>query len=509
MPHPATEPRQRLSWSVRTRILAAILVVTAVGLAISGFTAYAVQRERILEAVDAKLLHSVDMARAISLGNELPPDAEAVEDTETGADSADSEPGAEAEPNAELAAEVPTFQHPEEVLATILSRVLPDANESSLGLIDGTPRYLSAADISFHLEDDPVFLDRVIDEVADKTVRMGTFIGDLGRLRYVAVPVEVEGVDSTGVFVTAFDLDAELGDLNTAFTTYTWVALGTLIAVGVVGWFVAGRLLRPVRVLRDTASRITASDLSERIPVTGNDDLSALTRTVNGMLERIDESVAAQKRLLADVRHELKTPVTIVRGHLELLDAHDSLDVETTRELLLDELDRMTLLIDDIALLVDADRLAFEPEEVRVADFMHQIHQKCVALSGHEWTLTATARSTPDTVWADPARLTQAMLQLADNAVKYAATSPVIELGYVGGSDEAQFWVADHGPGIPAEHQTRIFERFGRVDEGRGIHGSGLGLAIVQAIAVSHGGRVTLDSSPNGSTFTIKIPKTR
>ena len=496
MPNSIVDPPQRLSWSVRTRILTAILVVTAVGLGISGFTAYAVQRDRILAAVDNKLLHSVEMARAISLGNELPPDAEAVRD----------EPGdPDADPS--TAPQAPSFNHPEEVLATILSRVLPDRNESSLGMIDGKPRFLSAADITFHLEDDPLFLERVVAEVADETVRMGTAIGDLGRLRYVAVPIEVEGVDSTGIFVTAFDLDAELEDVSTAFTTYTWVALGTLIAVGVVGWFVAGRLLRPVRVLRDTASRITASDLSERIPVTGNDDLSALTRTVNRMLARIDDSVAAQKRLLADVRHELKTPVTIVRGHLELLDPNDTDEVDATRALLLDELDRMTLLIDDIALLSDADRLSFEPEEVKVADLMQQIHQKCSALSDHEWILTASARSTPDTVWVDPARITQAMLQLADNAVKYAASSPVIELGYVGGSDVAQFWVADHGPGIAPEHQARIFERFGRVDEGRGIQGSGLGLAIVQAIAVSHGGRVTLDSSPNGSTFTMRIPK--
>src|SRR5690606_18287858 len=131
---------------------------------------------------------------------------------------------------------------------------------------------------------------------------------------------------------------AELDEITTAFRTYTWVAIATLAAVGLVGWFVAGRLLKPVRVLQETASRITASDLSERIPVTGNDDLSALTTTVNSMLDRIEESVDARRRLLDDVRHELKTPVTIVRGHLELLDVADPQDVSSTRDLLIDEL---------------------------------------------------------------------------------------------------------------------------------------------------------------------------
>src|SRR5690606_30944677 len=128
--------------------------------------------------------------------------------------------------------------------------------------------------------------------------------------------------------------------------------------------------------------------------------------------------------------HELKTPVTIVRGHLELLDADDPRDVHETRDLLIDELDRMTMLIDDIALLVDAERLSFSPEQVEVSHLMHQIHHKCSALSGHEWVLSASATSTTDIVHIDPSRITQAMVQLADNAVKYAASSPSIELGY-------------------------------------------------------------------------------
>src|SRR5690606_23562604 len=138
-------------------------------------------------------------------------------------------------------------------------------------------------------------------------------------------------------------------------------------------------------------------------------------------------SVAQQKQLLDDVRHELKTPVTIVRGHLELLDTNDPNEVENTRALLLDELDRMTMLIDDIALLVDAERLSFAPETVEVRQLMRQIHSKCSALSHHRWVLSNSATETADIVSLDPARITQAIVQLAENAVKYAAESLVFE----------------------------------------------------------------------------------
>src|SRR5690625_3573217 len=146
MPGSESQARPKLGWSVRTRILAAILAVTAVGLTVAGFTAYLMQRERILAEIDAKLVHAVDSVRALTL--ESAETADIVLDT------------------------------PEDVLEAVLARVLPDRNESSLGIIDGQPRLVSAAAVTFHLEDDQAFIQRVNDEVSDSTVRLGTYLGD-------------------------------------------------------------------------------------------------------------------------------------------------------------------------------------------------------------------------------------------------------------------------------------------------------------------------------------------
>jgi signal transduction histidine kinase len=340
--------------------------------------------------------------------------------------------------------------------------------------------------------------------VSDGTVRLGTAVGALGTLRYIAAPITIEGDPQQGVYIAALDITAELEDSTSAFVTYATVAAGGLIAVGLVGWFVSGRLLRPLRDLRDAASRISATDLTERIPVQGNDDLSGLTSTVNTMLDRIDGAVSAQKQLLNDVRHELKTPITIVRGQLEVADPEDPADVRQAIAIAIDELDRMSALVDEIESLADSQQALVNRSPVDIRDFTDQVFAKASTDSGHAWSLAEHA----DVVGLlDSARITQAWLQLADNAAKYSPDGSPISLGSRVVDDVAlEFWVADQGPGIPKDMEDRIFERFGRVGAKRGVQGSGLGLPIVAAIAKAHGGRVTLHSSPVGSRFGIEIP---
>src|SRR5699024_2917573 len=135
------------------------------------------------------------------------------------------------------------------------------------------------------------------------------------------------------------------------FRTYALVAAAALVVLAAVAWVLAGRLLRPVRALREAAEQISDTDLSRRIPVTGTDDLSELTRTVNDMLARLETSFRSQRLLLDDAGHELRTPITIVRGHLEVMDPADPDDAAATRELALSELDRMHRLTDDLVLL--------------------------------------------------------------------------------------------------------------------------------------------------------------
>lgn len=475
-------PRSPLPrFSVRSRILAVILIVTALGMSVSGLTAYVVQRDRVIEGLDAELLTSVEAARGIVTG-----------DTTSATDADGAAPADTTPPTTVI-----------EALNDILSRIVPGRHESSVAIIDGDARLTPGVATAFALEDDPAFIARAWREASGGQVSLGTAITTVGALRYVSVPVIIEGDPQVGVYVTALDAQRAVDEVGGAFLTYAWLALLSLIAIGIIGWYVAGRLLSPLRTLAETASRITAEDLSERIPVNGRDDVSALTETVNAMLDRIDEALTGQRQLLDDVRHELKTPITIVRGHLELLDATKPDDVRTVRDIAIDELDRMAELVTDIDALARVERQAVLVEPTDVADLTALVFSKMQAIPDHAWVLEQTADAVAT---LSPSRLTQAWLQLADNAAKYSPAGSTIRVGSTAYAGTVEFWVADTGPGIPTGSEKRIFERFGRADTGRGIAGSGLGLPIVAAIARAHGGYVSLDSSPAGARFGIVVP---
>jgi two-component system OmpR family sensor kinase len=475
-------PRAR-GLSVRSRILASILVVAFLGMAGAGATAYLAQRGRILEGVDELLLSHVESARGVVTGVAS---GDALGDVQVAAPDAAG------------------FASTRDALNAVLGRVIPGRTESSLGILGGRAAIVPSVVIDFHLENDDSLVRRIVGEVDDGAVHRGTAVSDSRAVRYIAVPVTVSGDAEAGVYVAAVDLDAQLSDLTAAFTTYTAVAGAALLAIALVGWFVVGRLLRPIRDLRLAASRITASDRTERIAVLGHDDVSDLTGTVNDMLDRLDDAMTGQRRLLDDVRHELKTPITIVRGHLELLDPGDVDDVVATRALAIDELDRMAGLVDDIEALAESQAIAPRRVPTDLAAFTAEVFAKASVLPDHEWALAGSARGVAS---IDPARMTQAWLQLVDNAAKYSPPGSLVELGSTELTEGFEFWVRDRGSGVPDAARQRIFERFGRVDAGRGIRGSGLGLPIVAAIATAHGGRVALSSSPHGSRFAIVIPR--
>lgn len=460
------ERRRRLPrFSVRSRILASILVVATVGLGGAGVVTYVVQRMHILSSVDSQLESRVDHARSIA--------ATAKAATVSAA------------------------------LTDILTRLVPDEDEGSVGILGGRAAIGPPFPTNLPLDQSPAFVMRVVSEVSSSRAWLGSTVLDGAQVRYIAIPITISTSPDVGIYVDAVSLQAELDDLNSAFRTYAIVALIALAAIALVGWFVAGRLLRPIRRLRTAASRITASDLKERIPVAGRDDVSELTETVNDMFDRLDTAMTSQRQLLDDVRHELKTPITILRGHLELLDSGNPAEVDSTRALAIDELDRMSNLVDDIESLAETQRAIVNERPTDVADLTADVFAKLSILKEHVWELRETAHVSVD---LDPERITQAWLQLGDNAAKYSARGTTIVLGSRLVDGDVEFWVSDSGPGIPREQWGRIFERFGRVDTRRGIHGSGLGLPIVAAIAAAHGGRVTLSSTNDGSRFGILIP---
>lgn len=387
-----------------------------------------------------------------------------------------------------------------------LQRTVPAPSELLVGFWGGRPQ-LSSAGARRDLLDLPAFTAAVESRL---TSGGSTQIDSpWGEVHLDVLPLR----DGTGdgAFVVAIFVDDERAELVELVRTYAVVAALALGLVTAVAYVLSGRLLSPLRELRDAALEITESDLSRRIPERGNDDLTELTRTVNDMLARLQSAFAGQRRLLDDAGHELRTPLTILRGHLELLDPTDVAEVERTRALLLDETERMSRLVDDLILLTKADRPGFlTPGDVDVASLTQAVLDKAVVLGDRRWTLDATA----DVVARmDEQRVAQAMLQLVDNAVKQTAEGGLVAVGsaYDTGTDTVRLWVRDDGPGVPVEDRERVFARFTRLGNRVGDDdGFGLGLSIVAAIVAGHGGHVQVgDAEGGGARFEITLPRER
>ncbi|MGC3972752.1 MAG: HAMP domain-containing sensor histidine kinase [Pirellulales bacterium] len=464
------------------RILVVILAVTALGLLSAGVVAFALQRSRILAAIDDELGQEFSTVKALVDGLS-PNDAQDGEAVET---------------------EQATFATTDALVYETVRVVTPPLSGGTIGIIDGQARFIPGVNMSLRLES-PAFLDEIANATASGQTVIDTFSLDGREVRYLAIPMYVDGSDSHGVFVAAIDVYARLVDLRSTVAVYTWVAVGVVGLVGLVGWFVAGRLLEPLRQLQRTASRISVGALDERIPVTGNDDLSELTETINAMIARLEDSFIGQQRVVNDVRHELATPVTIIRGYVDMLDPTDPDDVRQNLAVVSDELDRMSALIAQIACLADAERTsAHLPRWIDLDELTLAVFDKARVIGDHDWQL----RSGSGRIFADPSQITQAWLQLADNAAKYSLPGTPIEIGSALDSNQVRCWVADSGRGIPASARSRIFERFGRAESSRGTAGSGLGLPIVQALVKAHRGTIDLQTElGRGSTFTMVLPR--
>ncbi|MCL3860054.1 cell wall metabolism sensor histidine kinase WalK [Actinotalea sp. K2] len=477
-----TTERPRLT--VRARFVTAAVTLAALGMVIAGGTAYLLQRERVDVLIDDSLTRNVEEFRQLAVNGV---------DPSTGAG----------------------FTTVRDLLYVALQRTVPAANEGMLAVVDGEVPFRAIDAVRLRPERVPELVAAAVAAQQDDVVSLGSVDAQGTTYRYATIPVTVRGDTSAGVLVFAFDRQAEHAELVRTYRTFALVALGCLAVLALVGWVVAGRLLAPIRLLRRTAQRISDSDLSDRIPVQGTDDLSDLARTVNSMLDRLERAFRSQRELLDDAGHELRTPLTIIRGHVELMDTDDPADVADTRTLVLDELDRMHRLVEDLVVLATADRPDFvRPAPTDVGLLTDDVLDKARTLGGHRWVVEGRAEGT---VVLDAQRITQAWLQLAANAAKFAPPGSTVRLGSALDRGRLLLTVHDTGPGVRAEDAQRIFERFARGQAGRGVDGAGLGLPIVDAIAAAHGGVARVDPTPASSTpgpdragpgarFTIDLP---
>lgn len=477
-PSPSGRPRWRrlLPSAARTRIIGWVLLLVMVALGVVTLTTWRLMVSSIDARMDEALHIEVDEFEELTASGLNP---------RTGA----------------------PFTGVAEVIREAIAYNLARPNEKFLGYVDGEYHTQSRQEPGFPevLAGDDAFTERVA--TVTEPVEGSYDHPEVGEVRYLAIPVTMAGDPAQGVIVAAYLGDAERAAADDAARLMLLVGAATLFGAIGAAWLVAGRILRPLRDVANTARTITDTDLSRRIPSRGEgDEMDSLVRTINGMLDRIEAGVSAQRRFIDDAGHELRTPITIVRGHLEVLDPDDPDDVRSTVALVDDELVRMNRMVTDLLLLARSEQPTFlTPEPTDIGALTRAIFDKVVQLGDRDYQLQSVAEVT---AVLDAQRITQALIALADNACRYTRDGDWIAVGSGLYDGWLRFWVSDSGPGVSDADRDRIFERFARGSAGgQRSDGAGLGLSIVRAIAGAHGGHVDLDTVVGrGSTFTITIP---
>lgn len=464
--------RRPILASTRSRVLVGALVLLAGTLAVSIVVDRTVLLARLDERIDRELAQEVDEFRRLA----------------GGIDPTTGEPFGD-----DVAA----------ILDTFFSRNVPGEDEVILGLIGGEPHARSANAIH-PIED----LDDLVEQWGDAT--SPTYRSDdspAGRLRSLVIPIN--GSDGTllGSFVVARFPAGERAEVDEAIRVAIAAGAAAFLVATAAAWFIAGRVLQPLRQLADAADAVDEDELGRRIAVQGTGELADLSRTFNGMLDRVEGAFATQRAFLDDAGHELRTPITVVRGHLELTSTDEPFP-DSTKDLVLDELDRMSRIVEDLLVMAKAERPDFVTRSpIDIADLTADLAARARPLADRRWEVVADAAVAD----LDRQRITQAWMNLIRNAVQHTTEgdritvfakldpdAPMVELG-----------VADTGEGVAVEDRERIFERFGRGGSARRTRsdGAGLGLAIVAAIVDAHEGDLRLLETPaGGATFVMRMP---
>jgi len=306
-------------------------------------------------------------------------------------------------------------------------------------------------------------------------------------------------------------LEQQLGEILLVLVLGFPVIVGL---AGVGGYFLARRALRPIDHLGAEARRISADRLHERLSVPNqHDEIGRLAAVINEMLARLGTSFDQLRRFTADASHELRTPLTVIRsiGEMGLRETRTAAEYKDSIGSMLEEVDRLTRLVDTLLRLSrgDAGTVQLSRETVDLGQLAREVVSSLMILAEERQQRVDFDAAGTIGVIADRLVLRDAIANLLDNAIKYSPTQSTIEVRVRANGGDASVSVADQGPGIPAEHRERIFDRFYRVDESRSrdMGGSGLGLAIARWAVEANGGHISVESEGRGSVFRVVLPR--
>ncbi|HEX2414541.1 MAG TPA: HAMP domain-containing sensor histidine kinase [Thermoleophilaceae bacterium] len=307
------------------------------------------------------------------------------------------------------------------------------------------------------------------------------------------------GLGPGGAIQVARPLDEIDRQLDKIVLVLLVVGAGGVALGAALGAAVASTALAPIaRFTRRTEELAADPDPSERMEVVGRDELTRLAGSFNATLDALESSVEAQRHLVADASHELRTPIASLRANIQTLEQADRLppsDREALRSDIVEELDELTALVADIVELARGAKPGQAEDDVRLDQLVETAVERARGRAGDRVAFTVDAE--PTLVRGDPQRIHRAIANLVDNALKWSPPGGEVELGLSAG----ELTVRDHGPGFSDGDLERVFERFYRAEDARGMPGSGLGLAIVRQAAEAHGGSVEAANAPGGGAL--------
>ena len=278
------------------------------------------------------------------------------------------------------------------------------------------------------------------------------------------------------------------------------------------GWWLMRRALAPVAALTAAAERVHDGSLRTQLPRTGSgDELDRLTEVFNQMTARLADSFQRIREFTLRASHELKTPLTVMRGGCETALREQTVTAEQRESLLgeIDEIDRLAKIVDGLTLLTKADAglIALNDEPVALDDLVRDAAGDGEILAQPHGIHLSITQCDTATVRGDQHRLRQVLLNLADNAVKYNVPGGTVTFALRRSGDTAELTIANTGPGLPPDQQARLFEPFFRGDTAHAIEGSGLGLTICRWIVTAHRGTIDITSEPGKMTVTtVRLP---
>jgi two-component system, OmpR family, sensor kinase len=394
------------------------------------------------------------------------------------------------------------FQSAEGVLALYIQRTVPDPNETMFVIVNGKVHSRTMDVPLVRLDQDSEFLEIVN---GMERAGLGNFPTEVGNARFIVVPVS--GVSDSGALVGVIFSDLESADIRDLLSRFALIVFLALVAAVAVGWLVTGRALRPINQISSAANEINANDLSRRIETSAaGTEINELVAEFNLMLDRIEETFASNKQFVDDAGHELRTPLTVITGHLELTEADPS-QRDSSMRIVKDELARMSRIVKDLQTLTKLSQPDFVVlANVNLRDLGDELFVKASQLADRNWQLGEI----PETiVLLDRERITQAVLQLCENASRFTSTEDQILIDVELSESFVDVSVSDSGPGIPLEMRENIKKRFVRGARGNtDSSGAGLGLAVVTAIAQGHDGELLIeDSSFGGARLVIRVPR--